>query len=191
MLKLRHRTPQAWAQLAVDSFDAFLADHAHNERKVSQSALQLAVHHPDKPALVTAMIAHAREELSHFDMVHDLMVERGAALGFDATGGYMHQVRGLMRKVDVGEYLLDRLLLFSIIEARGCERFRLLSEALPEGPMKDFYTAFVRSEARHHKVFLDLAALYFDDDVIEARLPELLDGEAAICAELPLRPALY
>ncbi len=191
MLKLRYSTPAQWADIALARFDAFLADHAHNERKVSQSALQLVVHHPDKPDLVAAMIEHAREELEHFHMVYKVLVERGAPLGYDATGGYMHQVRSLMRKVDVGQYLLDRLLLFSIIEARGCERFRLLAEALPAGSMKQLYTDFVRSEARHHKLFIDFAYRYFASDVVDARLPELLDGEAAICVSLPLRPALY
>ena len=191
MLKLRYRTPPEWTDVVQANLDEFLADHAHNERKVSQSALQLAVHHPDKSDLVRAMIAHAREELEHFGMVYDLLVARGAELGYDATGGYMHQVRALIRKVDVNEYLLDRLLLFSIIEARGCERFRLLAEALPDGVLRDFYTAFVRSEARHHKLFLDFATQYFDEDTVQARLPELLASEAAICAALPLRPALY
>lgn len=191
MLKLRYHTPPEWTTLVQAQLDAFLADHAHNERKVSQSALQLAVHHPQKSELVRAMIAHSREELQHFDMVHDLLVERGAELGYDATGGYMAKVRSLIRKVDVNEYLLDRLLLFSIIEARGCERFRLLADGLPEGTLKDFYTAFVRSEARHHKLFLDFAERYFGDQAVQARLPELLDAEAAICESLPLRPALY
>ncbi len=194
MLKLRYRTPREWLDIATANFDAFLADHAHNERKVSQSALQLAVHHPDKPDLVDAMIEHAREELEHFSQVHAVLVDRGAALGFDHSGGnsgYMNKVRSAMRKVDVGEYLVDRLLLFSIIEARGCERFRILAEGLPAGEMRDFYTAFVRSEARHHVLFLDLAARYFDAPTIEARLPDLLDIEAEICASMPLRPALY
>lgn len=191
MLKLRHRTPPEWTVTALADLDALMRDHAHNERKVSQSALQLACHHPDKPELVHTMIAHAQEELAHFAMVADALAKRGKDIGFDRPTGYMAAVRGLMRRNDTGEYLLDRLLLYGIVEARGCEKFRLLAQGLPDGELCDFYTDFVRSEAQHHKRFLDLAERYFESETVQQRLDELLDAEADVARGLPLRAALY
>lgn len=191
MLHLRFATPPEWAPLAVEQLDTFLQDHAANERKVSQAALSLVVHHPDKNELVAALIDTAEEELQHFRQVWELLVKRGRGLAQDTPDPYMGQLRRSIRTRDVNEYLLDRLVLFAIVEARGCERFALIAEALPEGELQEFYLELVRSEARHHGMYLRLARTYFRESDVEARLDVLLDAEAEVMRNLPLRPHLH
>jgi tRNA-(ms[2]io[6]A)-hydroxylase len=191
MLRLRHDTGPQWAQTVLHDLDRFLQDHAHNERKVAQTALLLAAHHPDRPELVAAMIDLAQEELSHFKQVHDILAERGQTIGQDVPDPYMGPLRKLLRKRDVDEYLLDRLVLFSVVEARGCERFRLISLALPPGPLRDFYSDLVKCEARHHGLFLGFARQFYGRERADERMGELLDAEAGIVAGLPVRPALH
>ncbi|MEM7245539.1 MAG: tRNA-(ms[2]io[6]A)-hydroxylase [Acidobacteriota bacterium] len=192
MLRLRHDTPPEWSALALDRLDEFLQDHAANERKVSQSALTLVTQHPRKTELAEALIAVAQEELDHFRQVHEHLLRRGSTLAQDLPDPYMTKLRAGLRKGEVDEFLLDRLVLFGIIEARGCERFRMISEALPEeDPLQPFYVDLTRSEARHHALYIDLARRYFPKDAVDARLDELLDFEAEVMAALPLRPALH
>lgn len=191
MLQLRYQTPSRWAELVLDNLDTFLQDHAANERKVSGSALTLAVQHPHKERLVSTLIDIAREELDHFAQIHDVLRARGQHLAYDAPDPYMTALRRRVRKADVESYLLDRLILFAIVEARGCERFSLLERALQPGPLKTLYSDLVRSEARHHAVYLDLAREYFDRERVSTRLDELLDIEADAIRDLPLRPALH
>jgi len=191
MLALRHRTPEAWKHVALGDVGAFLQDHAANERKVSGSAMWLAVHFPERHELVDAMVELAREELEHFALVYALLRERGLGLGADLADAYMGRMHGLLRKRDTNTHLLDRLLTSALVEARGCERFRLLGEALPDGPLREFYVGLVGTEARHHALFLRLGRLYFAPAEVEVRLDELLDAEAVIARSLPLRPALH
>lgn len=191
MLRLRTATSPAWVAAVRGDLDAFLQDHAANERKVSASALQLAVQHPERRALVDAMVALAREELEHFARVHELLGRRGQGLGQDAPDPYMGALRALVRKADVRTYLLDRLLVFAIVEARACERFGLLAAGLADAGLRAFYAELTRAEARHHALFVRLAHDVAARDAVATRLAEVLDAEAAIVAALPLRAALH
>jgi tRNA-(ms[2]io[6]A)-hydroxylase len=191
MLALRTDTPPAWLEAVKTDLTAFLQDHAANERKVVQSALQLAAHYPTRPGLPAAMAELAAEELSHFDAVRALVESRGATLDFDRPDPYIARLRQHFRKEDANAYLLDRLVLFAIIEARGCERFSILADGLPDGDVRAFYRDLVRSEARHHALFLRLARAFFDPEVVRARTDALLDIEAAIVRDLPVRAALH
>jgi len=191
MLGLRHDTPAEWARITLDDLDGFLQNHAANERKVSQSALSLAVQHPDRPELVQAMIEMAREELEHFAQVYELLRERGCDLGRATADPYIKQLRAAICGPDVDEYLLDRLLMFGIIEARGCERFAMLAAALEPGKLKSFYEQLVKGEARHHATYINLARRYFDPERVQARLDELLEVEAQVARALPLRAELH
>jgi tRNA 2-(methylsulfanyl)-N6-isopentenyladenosine37 hydroxylase len=189
-LRLRASTSPRWAEAACADLDAFLRDHAANERKASASALALVSHYPDRPDLVARCIALAREELEHFERVVALMAKRGLALGPDAKSAYL---RGLAAEFRDGSdaYFLDRLLTSAIAEARGCERFGLLGAALPEGDLREFYRELARSEVRHHETYLELARKYFAAEEVERRLGELLQVEAEIMKSLPVRAALY
>jgi tRNA-(ms[2]io[6]A)-hydroxylase len=191
MLRLRSTTPDAWVEAVAANLDAFLQDHAANERKVSGSALRLAVHYPDRVALVDAMVRLAREELEHFSRVYALLVARGGRLAQDAPDPYMSALRRLMRKRDVDQYLLDRLIVFGVVEARACERFALLGKSLADAELREFYRGLARVEARHHGLFLRLAHGFTCCNAVTTRLAEVLDAEAEIVAGLPIRAALH
>ena len=189
-MRLRWSTPGAWTETVLTNFDRFLGDHANCERKASALALKLVVHYPDRTELVDAMVALAKEELEHFDRVWKIMSARGLRLCPDEKDPYVNRL-GTGLRAGRELYLLDRLLLGGIVEARGCERFGLVAAALPPGPLKDLYDEITRSEARHHGLFVRLARTYFEPAAVETRLEELLQREATIARELPLRPALH
>ncbi len=189
-MRLRVNTSQAWVETVLADFDAFLLDHAACERKASATAMNFVAHYPDRKELVAACIDLAREELEHFYEVYQRIAERGLILAADTKDPYVGRLSREYRKGS-DAYFLDRLLVAGVVEARGCERFGLVAAALPAGPMKDFYQDIARSEARHQGLFVRLAHVYFAPTVVEARLDELLEVEARIVRELPLRPAVH
>lgn len=190
MDSLRFQTTDDWTQLVIEKMDDFLIDHAAAEKKASGMAISMLSHYPNRPNLVRAMIDLSIEEMTHFREVVKIMAERGLQLGADEKDPYINQFRKAMRKGSEA-YFLDRLLTAGIIEARGCERFGLVGEALPAGKLREFYRLIARSEAKHHTLFTDLAAEYFAADVIALRMDQLLDIEADIVSRLPLRAALH
>jgi len=189
-LRLKTATSPRWVETVLEDFDSFLLDHAACERKASATALTFVSHYPDRRELVSAMIDLAREELEHFHQVYQRIAERGLVLAADTKDPYVNRLAEEFRKGSEA-YFLDRLLVAGIVEARGCERFGLVAEALPPGPLKDFYRVLASSEARHRGLFLRLARVYFDEDVVAARLDELLEIEAGVLESLPLRPAVH
>jgi tRNA-(ms[2]io[6]A)-hydroxylase len=186
---LRAPTPAAWVDAVRGDFDAFLRDHAACERKASATAMTLASHYRDKEPLVTAMVDLACEELHHFRKVYAFIVARGGQLGDDTKDRYVRELLGLARRAPE-VYLLDRLLVAGVIEARGCERFHLLADAL-EADLAPLYADFARSEARHAELFVALAKRYYAEADVDARLHEIREKEAEIMRALPLRPALH
>ena len=190
MIELKFNTPAVWAEGIVAAMDVFLPDHAAAEKKASSMAMTMVAHYPDKPELVSAMVDLALEELSHFRAVVKLMFERGLTLLPDEKDVYVNALRRNCRQGDV-VYLLDRLLIAGIVEARGAERFGLIADVLPAGEMKGFYEAITRSEREHESLFLQLAEKYSDRTDVRQRLDVLLEAEAAIVSELPIRPALH
>ena len=190
MFELKYKTPGVWAEGIASAMDVFLPDHAAAEKKASSMAMTMVAHYPDKPELVSAMIDLALEELSHFRSVVRLMNERGLTLLPDEKDPYVNALRRNCRHGEPN-YLMDRLLIAGIVEARGAERFGLVAEALPEGDLKRFYDAITRSELEHQDLFLQLAMKYSDAEEAQQRLHELLVIEAGIVSELPLRLALH
>lgn len=190
MLELRYTTPASWAENVISAMDEFLPDHAAAEKKASSMALTMVAHYPDKAELVQAMIDLALEELSHFRAVVKIMHQRGLRLLPDEKDPYVNALRKHMRD-GTSQYLMDRLLIAGIIEARGAERFGLIAEALPGGDLKRFYQSITRSEEAHQGLFIELAKMYCDEKEITLRLNELLTAEADIISELPFRPALH
>ena len=189
-MRLQVSTAPAWAAAVLADFDAFLLDHAANERKASSAAMTLVAHYPDRAELVERCIALAIEELTHFQAVQARIAARGRVLPADTRSEYLRRLARQFRQGSEA-YFLDRLLTAGIVEARGCERFGLLAAALPAGAMKDFYRDIARTEVRHQELYIDLARLYFDAAAVEERLAGLLAAEAAIIGALPVRAALY
>lgn len=190
MIVLRYETSTAWADAVLADFDTFLKDHAAAEKKASGMAISMISHYPDRIELVNVMTDLAIEELTHYREVIKWLHQRGSQLGADVKDPYVIAMRDAIRTGrDV--YLLDRLVTGGIIEARGAERFGLVAKALPSGQLQKFYQAIANSEKRHFDTFVDLAYLYFDRAIVEQRIDEMLDIEARICSELPIRAALH
>ncbi len=187
---LRAQTSVEWLETVLGDFDTFLKDHASCEKKASGMAISMISHYPDRPVLVREMLSLAVEELSHFRDVVRLLLDRGLEPAGDARDKYINQ---LHKAMDQGKeaYLLDRLLIASIVEARGAERFGLIADALDKGKLRNFYRAITDSESRHYQLFLDLAEEYFPKPTIIERLDQLLDTEATILRSLPLKAALH
>ena len=190
MLRLRTKTRREWTEIVLHDFDGFLVDHAACERKASATALKLVSHYSDRRMLVRELIPFAQEELDHYAQVMEIILDRGLATRPDEKDPYVGALMNLIKR-GPEQYFLDRLLILGVVEARGCERFGLLADALSPGPLKDFYTEITRSEARHHALFVRLAKEYFPADVVQQRLDELLDAEAKIVDALPLRAAVH
>ncbi|QEP43476.1 tRNA-(ms[2]io[6]A)-hydroxylase [Ectothiorhodospiraceae bacterium BW-2] len=191
LFELRYQTPSPWLEAVLADFDTFLADHATCEKKASGMAMSMISHYPNRPQLIEAMLDLAVEELQHFRQVSHYLYQRGRQLQADEKDSYVNRLRQAMRAKSE-HYLLDRLLIGSIIEKRGVERFGLIAAALPDGEaLQLFYAALTRSEERHYEIFYRLAEGYFAADCVAARTAELLDIEAQIVASLPFRAALH
>lgn len=190
MLTLQVPTARAWVDAVMADFDAFLVDHAACERKAAATGMAFVVRYPDRPAMLEPIIAFAREELEHFHRVFEILLARGLQPGPDVPDPY---VKRLTEQVRGGrdERLLDRLLVAAVVEARGCERFGLVAQALAGQELEEFYVDITRSESRHHGLFVRLARQTLGVAAVEARLPVLLQAEAEIVRSLPPRAALH
>lgn len=187
---LKCKTSQKWIKAVMADFDSFLIDHAANERKASALAMSMVVHYPDKDDIVREMIDLAMEEMAHFREVIKIMLKRGLQQIPDKTNFYIGSFMQAMRK-NPEHYLLDRLLMFSIVEKRGAERFGIVGEALSEPKIKDFYQRLAAAEYRHYELFISLAYNYYSEDVVKKRLDELLQIEADIVSQCPFKAAVH
>jgi len=189
-LPLRVPSPKDWLQAVEADFDVFLVDHAGCERKAAAAAMSLVGRFADRKVLIEPMICLAREELAHFHEVYRLLAQRGLQL---APGEQDPYVKALLRHARHGneEHFLDRLLVSGVIEARSCERFLLLGQALTDPNLSNFYLRLGREEAGHYMIFLRIARNYFSEKTINERLDQLLDVEASIMLSTPLRPAVH
>ena len=194
MYKLRTKTSDDWAVGVADNIDDFLPDHAAAERKAAANAMHMVVRYSDKLDLVDTMVEVAREELEHYHRVFHIMRQRGVALEPDERDPYVNALLKHARSSG-RKRLLDRLLLGSIIEYRGCERFAMLGRELETRPGNEelaaLYIELAASDAKHRKDFFKHAEQYFAEPVWESRLDELLDIEAEVVDELPIRIALH
>lgn len=162
MFCLRAPTDAAWAREAARDLDSVLVDHAHCEMKAATNALSLIVRHPGDLALVRALTELAREELDHFRRCVAFLERRGLSLGAPAVDAYAAELRRAMGLLPPSGLppIVDRLLVGALIEARSCERFKLLLDALPKATPHDlrgFYEELFTAEARHYRVYVDLA----------------------------------
>ncbi len=193
MLGLLTPTDPRWVEAAEADLPGLLSDHAHCELKAAVSALSLLSRFgPLYPPLVGALSKLAEEETAHFRAVERALAERGAQLGRADADAYVNALWNLSKperpRVPV---LLDRLLVNALIEARSCERFRLLSERLGEPELRAFYRGLMEPEARHYRLFCGLSEELFGVKLARERLGELARREALIASELPLGPKVH
>ncbi len=183
---------QAWLEAVMGNFDEFLKDHADCERKASAMATSLIAKYPDREKIIPDMIATAIEELEHFQQVFEIMQQRGVALNKEMKEDpYIKQLMPLTHGGTAESRFLSRLLLGSIVECRGCERFRMVSEAHEDPDMKKFYKVLWTSEAKHGNIFVELALHYFDEQTVYDRLNEMMEIEGEVVSNLSIRPALH
>ena len=200
MLHLKCTTPKAWIETALANLDQVLVDHAHCEHKAAVTALALTSQYPDHLPRVRELAALAQEEAGHFADMVQICNERGLQLGRPPKDPY---VKALLNQTRQGylDHLVDRLLICSIIEARSCERLKLLAENLSDAALRKTYDSFWRAEAGHHMLFIRLAeeAVVLHKPTSEKkaklivleRLEQLAEIEAAIVLNEPIRPAIH
>ncbi|WP_209328842.1 tRNA-(ms[2]io[6]A)-hydroxylase [Lunatimonas salinarum] len=191
-IDLKVDSSQSWLAAVMADFDAFLQDHADCERKASAMATSLIAKYPDREKIIPDMIETAIEELEHFQQVFELMQRRGVPLNADMKEDpYIKQLMPLTHGGTPESRFLSRLLLGSIVECRGCERFKLVSEAQADEELKRFYKMLWTSEAKHGNIFVELALGYFDEKTVYGRLHEMMEFEGEVIKNLPIRAALH
>ena len=187
MLRLAAATDPAWARFAAAHLDAMLLDHAHCEKKAAGSAVGLLFRYPHCAGLQAPLAALAREELAHFEAVLEQLARRGVRFGPQRAAPYAGRLHGTVRPREP-ERLLDLLLCAAVIEARSCERLGLLAGAVDDPPLRALLEGLLAAEARHHRLYVELAESLQPRAVVRARLEEVLAWEAEAIAAAP--PAL-
>lgn len=192
MLGLKLPTDPRWANIAEKNIEEILIDHAWCEQKAASTAISLIVTYPEFPELVTEMIALSREEMGHFKMVHDKILERGYKMGWDRKDHYVVQLRSFFPKGGSRlTQMIHRLLIAGLIEARSCERFRLLSEKLKDQELATFYKNLMVSEANHYTMFLKFARQYGDRKEVDKKWNDLLEFEGKIIKDLGTKETIH
>lgn len=188
MLGLELPTDPRWVNLAEKDLEDILTDHAYCEQKAAAFCISLIQRYPERTELVRALAPIVTEEWGHFRQVLAEMDKRKLRLGRQRKDAYVNTLRTFIKKdLPQGEKLLEELLVCALIEARSCERFRLLSIYIADENLQEFYFKFMVSEAGHYKLFLELAKTYFPEDQVRARWKEYLAFEAGIMKDLELR----
>ena len=193
MLGLKLPTDPRWANIAKKNIEEILTDHAYCEQKAASTAISMIIGFPQYPELVSAMTELAQEEMSHFKMVHDLILERGLKLGRERKDNYVIKLRTFFPKGgSKTNHLVNKLLIAGLIEARSCERFRILSDELEDKKLKKFYRKLMISEANHYTMFLRLARKYGDSrERVNQKWNALLEFEAALIGTLGDQNAIH
>lgn len=182
MLGLKLETDHRWIKLVENNISEILTDHAWCEQKAASNAISLVVSYPELTDLVDTMLSIAKEELTHFEMVHQKIKDRGFQLGMERKDNYVNELYKFMRKGYKRKIvLIDRLLFAAMVEARSCERFRILSEQVSDEDLRNFYRELMISEANHYTTFLGFARKYgTETEDVNKRWNQWLDHEAEI-----------
>ncbi|HRI00897.1 MAG TPA: tRNA-(ms[2]io[6]A)-hydroxylase [Saprospiraceae bacterium] len=190
-IDIRFPSPQDWIEAVMAQFDLFLLDHADCERKASAMAMSFVAKYPDRVEIIPELIETALEELEHFKLVYDLMALRGIQLQHSIQED--PYIKALLQQCHSGikERFLDRLLIASVAETRGAERFRLVSEHLGDVELKKFYKMLWTSEAKHGHIYVKMALNYFPEEQVYKRLDRWMEIEADVVKQLVIRPALH
>lgn len=182
MLGLKLATDPRWVNIVESNIDEILTDHAFCEQKAASNAITLIVNYPECSEMVTKLVEIAREELEHFGQVHELIVSRGNTLGRERKDDYVNELMMFIKipHRNREEVLVDRLLFSAMIEARSCERFRVLSENIKDEKLATFYRELMISEAGHYTTFIGFARQYAKTVDVDKRWQEFLEYEAGV-----------
>src|ERR1035437_650522 len=192
MLGLKLPTDPRWVNIVESNIDEILTDHAWCEQKAATNCISLIVNSPGMTELIDAMVPIAQEELAHFALVHDKIKQRGKVLGPERKDSYVIELAKFIKKGEGRAIsLVDRLLFSAMIEARSCERFRILSENMKDEELKKFYRDLMISEANHYTVFLGFAKKYGNGVDVDKRWQEWLDYEAVVISNYGKKEAVH
>ncbi|MES2567933.1 MAG: tRNA-(ms[2]io[6]A)-hydroxylase [Bacteroidota bacterium] len=193
MLGLKLETDPRWVNIVESNIEEILTDHAYCEQKAATNAISIMISYPYHTDLVAEMVKLAKEELSHFEMVHQKIQDRGLKLGFERKDDYVGELYKFMRKGYRKEIvLIDRLLFGAMIEARSCERFKLLSEQINDNDLKKFYRDLMISEATHYTLFIGFAKKYGNHvEDIDKRWQEWLNYEANLIKQFGKKETIH
>ncbi|MGC4039523.1 MAG: tRNA-(ms[2]io[6]A)-hydroxylase [Flavobacterium sp.] len=183
VLRLELPTDPRWVNIVEKNIEEILTDHAWCEQKAATNAITIITINSEYPDLVTDMLALAKEELEHFEMVHDIIKNRGMKLGRERKDEYVNELAQYMKRSNTGSRvsgLVERLLFSAMIEARSCERFKVLSENIKDEELALFYRELMESEAGHYTTFITYARKYGHGIDVEKRWREWLAFEAEI-----------
>lgn len=178
MLHLKLKTDPRWATIVASNIEEILTDHAWCEQKAATNAITIITLNPEYPDLVTDLLELAKEELEHFAMVHEIIKKRGFKLGRERKDSYVNELYKFMNKGGTRlQSMVDRLLFSAMIEARSCERFKLLSQEINDAELSKFYHDLMISEAGHYTTFITFARKYGKDIDVDKRWEELVEFE--------------
>lgn len=181
MLGLKLPTDPRWINIVEKNIEEILTDHAYCEQKAASNAITIIVKFPQYPDVVKAMGDLVKEEIEHFQMVHQEILKRGLKLGRERKDQYIHDLLSFIRKGgDDEQQFVERMLFGAMIEARSCERFRLLSKELNDPDLRVFYRELMESEARHYTMFLNFAKKYSKRIDVDKRWKEFLEFESTL-----------
>ncbi len=186
ILRLKLPTDPRWVNIVEKNIEEILTDHAWCEQKAATNAITIITINSEFPDLVTDMLALAKEEIEHFQMVNDIIQKRGLVLGRERKDEYVGELAQYMKKSNNGSRvsgLVERLLFSAMIEARSCERFKVLSENINDKELSDFYRDLMESEAGHYTIFITYARKYGIGIDVEKRWKEWLEFEASVISK--------
>lgn len=188
VLGLKLPTDPRWVNIAEKSFEDILVDHAYCEQKAASSCISLIVQYPDKEEVVEVLTPVVAEEWAHFERVIEQLRKRGYALGKQRKDEYVVALQQTLKKGGSRDHqLVEKLLMNALIEARSCERFKLLWKNIADEELQKFYYELMVSEAGHYVNFIELAKKYATEDYVENRWQEFLTKEAEIMQSLEIR----
>lgn len=192
MFKLKLPTDPRWVNIVETNIPEILTDHAWCEQKAASNAISLIVRFPEYTEMVKVLCDIAREEMEHFRMVVEKMEQRGWTLGPERKDDYVNRIYQFQRKGGTrNQRMVDHLLFAAMIEARSCERFKVLSENIKDNDLAAFYRELMISEANHYKTFINFAREHATDDDVEKRWEEYLAFEAEIIAQFGKKETVH
>ncbi len=180
MFKLKLPTDPRWANIAEGNLEEILTDHAWCEQKAATNAIGLVTMVPEHTEMVTELTAIAMEEMDHFNQVHEIIKKRGGVLGRTRKDDYVNDLYKFIIQGSREDYLIDRMLFAAMIEARSCERFKVLTENIKDEELVIFYRDLMISEANHYTTFITFARQLGDPEKVNKRWEEWLEYEAKI-----------
>lgn len=192
MFKLELATDPRWVNIAEQNVQEILTDHAYCEQKAASAAISIIVQFPEHTELVEAMAELAKEEMEHFQMVLGHLKQRNWKLGRERKDNYVRDLQGFFEGANRKRHLVNRLLLAAMIEARSCERFRVLSENIKDSELGSFYKKLMKSEANHYSMFLQFAKKFGEPEIdVDKIWKEFLSFEAKVISHYGIKEMMH